>query len=78
MPEPSSHSLIVIGAGLAGLYAASVLRCEFPDLLVLEATDRPGGRVRQVNDATQRSTGNLLPVKVPVKAAHRSSEAPAW
>ena len=42
------HSVVIVGAGLAGLYAAKLLRPHFPDVIVLEATDRPGGRVRQV------------------------------
>ena len=41
------HSAVIVGAGLAGLYAAKLLRAHFPDLIVFEATDRPGGRVRQ-------------------------------
>ena len=42
------HIVVIVGAGLAGLYAAKLLRPHFPDIIVLEATDRPGGRVRQV------------------------------
>lgn len=45
------HSVVIVGAGLAGLYAAKLLRPHLPDVIVLEATDRPGGRVRQVDDA---------------------------
>ena len=43
------HSCIVIGAGLAGLYAAQQLKERYPDVLVVEAQDRVGGRVRQVS-----------------------------
>ncbi|XP_070158216.1 peroxisomal N(1)-acetyl-spermine/spermidine oxidase [Polyergus mexicanus] len=42
-PEPT---IIVIGAGMAGLSAAHRLaQCGFHNLTVLEATDRPGGRI---------------------------------
>ncbi len=44
----SYHSCIVVGAGLAGLYAAQQLKERYPDVLVLEAQDHVGGRVRQV------------------------------
>ena len=40
------HSLVVVGAGFSGLYAARLLRKQFPDLLVVEADDRIGGRVK--------------------------------
>lgn len=42
------HSCIVIGAGAAGLYAAHLLRARYPDVLVVEAQDHVGGRIRQV------------------------------
>jgi monoamine oxidase len=42
------HSCIVVGAGLAGLYAAQQLKERYPDVLVVEAQDHIGGRVRQV------------------------------
>lgn len=41
-------SVVVIGAGLSGLQAARTLSKAFPDLLVVEASEHIGGRVRQV------------------------------
>ena len=40
------HSVIVIGAGLSGLYAAWKLHQQQADVLVLEARSRTGGRIR--------------------------------
>ncbi|KAG2437442.1 hypothetical protein HXX76_006092 [Chlamydomonas incerta] len=45
----SYHSVAVIGAGVAGLYAARLLKEKFPDVVVLEAQNRIGGRVKQVH-----------------------------
>jgi monoamine oxidase len=42
-----SHDILVLGAGLAGLAAARDLAAAGADLLVLEARDRPGGRVER-------------------------------
>jgi monoamine oxidase len=41
------HDVIVLGAGLAGLSAARDLAAEGTDVVVLEARERPGGRVEQ-------------------------------
>ena len=46
------HSVVVVGAGVAGLQAARQLLPSFPDLLVIEASHRIGGRVKQVIGAT--------------------------
>ena len=43
---PTQVDAIVIGAGLAGLAAAVDLRAAGQEVLVLEASDGPGGRVR--------------------------------
>ncbi len=44
--EPSTdHDVVIVGAGAAGLYAAYTLDNLGYSVLVLEATDRHGGRV---------------------------------
>ena len=49
-PEPAppneAHDVVVVGAGSAGLYAAKTLIAQGYDVLILEATDRIGGRVK--------------------------------
>jgi monoamine oxidase len=42
------RDVLVLGAGLAGLSAARDLAAAGADVLVLEARDRPGGRVEQI------------------------------
>ncbi|GLI62385.1 hypothetical protein VaNZ11_005004 [Volvox africanus] len=49
MTMESFHSVAIIGAGLSGLYAAHLLKDRFPDVVVLEAQDRVGGRIKQVH-----------------------------
>jgi NADPH-dependent 2,4-dienoyl-CoA reductase/sulfur reductase-like enzyme len=47
-PPPTTaanHDVIIVGAGAAGLYAAFELNNLGFDVLVLEATNRHGGRV---------------------------------
>ena len=51
----SSHDVVVIGAGLAGLRCASQLALAGRDVVVLEASDAVGGRLR-----TDRVDGFLL------------------
>ena len=52
----SRHDVVVVGAGLAGLSAALDLKAGGADVVVLEARDRPGGRVVQ----TQMPDGRLV------------------
>lgn len=42
------HSVVIVGAGLSGLQAANELLSKYPDLLLVEASSRVGGRVQQV------------------------------
>ena len=44
-PRPSTAPVVVVGAGLAGLRAAAVLKNAGRQVIVLEARQRPGGRV---------------------------------
>ncbi|KAF8072874.1 PAO3 [Scenedesmus sp. PABB004] len=50
--EERVRSCIVVGAGIAGLQAAQALRAAHPDVLVLEAQQHVGGRVRQLHGFT--------------------------
>ena len=51
MPHTVSldHDVVVVGAGLAGLYAAMLLEEAGLDVQVVEASDRVGGRVRTLD-----------------------------
>jgi monoamine oxidase len=49
-----THDVVVIGAGLAGLSAARDLASAGTDVVVLEARNRPGGRVEQTTLADGR------------------------
>lgn len=51
-PAPKVRAVVVVGAGIAGLAAAQRLRATGTDVVVLEAQDRVGGRLR-----TDRSLG---------------------
>ncbi|XP_012065601.1 polyamine oxidase 1 [Jatropha curcas] len=50
MDSPSRSSVIIIGAGISGLSAAKVLAENgIEDMVILEASDRIGGRIRKEN-----------------------------
>lgn len=51
--RPGTH-VVIAGAGLAGLTAAEALRRQRVDVTVLEARDRPGGRVWTLGGADGR------------------------
>ncbi|KAK9823039.1 hypothetical protein WJX81_001999 [Elliptochloris bilobata] len=43
------HDVVVVGAGLSGLYATRELRKHFTDVLLVEASAHVGGRIQQVD-----------------------------
>ena len=45
----SAHDVIVVGAGSAGLYATKTLQSLGYEVLIIEATDRVGGRVKSAS-----------------------------
>lgn len=49
-PSGERRQVVVIGAGLAGLAAADALLREGVEVMVLEARDRPGGRVHTLRE----------------------------
>ena len=44
--DVTSHDVIVVGAGAAGLYAAKTLQGLGYEVLIIEAADRIGGRIK--------------------------------
>ena len=61
----SRETVVIIGAGLAGLTAGRALKTAGVDYLILEAGDRPGGlcRTEVVDGFTFDYTGHLLHLK---------------
>jgi monoamine oxidase len=58
-PAQSGETILVVGAGLAGLVAAHLLREAGRRVIVIEARDVPGGRVRTVREFSGGLYGEL-------------------
>ena len=50
MANTSQDSIVIVGAGCAGLSAARYLKQHGQHAIILEARDRIGGRVRTIHD----------------------------
>jgi monoamine oxidase len=69
-PTSSADPTVVVGAGLAGLRAADVLRRAGRPVVVLEARERAGGRVLTVRSFDDGLHGEAGPIRI--SSAHRS------
>jgi monoamine oxidase len=61
-PQPSpiyDGTVVIVGAGAAGLFAADVLKAQGIKVVIVEASDRVGGRVRTLK-SSDSETASLL------------------
>lgn len=60
-PGPSyDGTVVIIGAGAAGLYAADILKAQGVKVVIFEASDRVGGRVRTLKSTDSESMSLLF------------------
>lgn len=53
------NPIVIVGAGLSGLWAASLLTAQGIKCIVLEARDRIGGRVLSTSDPNRSDLGRF-------------------
>jgi len=60
-PGPSNgKTVVIVGAGAAGLYAADILKARGIKVILFEASDRAGGRVRTLKSGDSESISLLF------------------
>jgi monoamine oxidase len=70
-PKPEINykgTVVIVGAGAAGLYAADILTTKGIKVRILEASDRIGGRIRSLRQFDKPSTALLFNPDVPLSA----------
>lgn len=69
--DDTAHDVVVVGAGSAGLYAAKTLGEAGYSVLIIEATDRIGGRVYSATLGTTR-------IDLGAEEHYATDDSPAW
>jgi thioredoxin reductase len=62
-PKPTTTydgTVVIVGAGAAGLYAADILKAQGIKVVIFEASDRVGGRVRTLKSSDSESVSLLF------------------
>jgi monoamine oxidase len=59
-----SGTVVVIGAGAAGLYAADILHSKGIKVRILEASDRIGGRIRSIHSSDDAPVRTDFPIEL--------------
>src|SRR5688572_9625773 len=70
-PNPSAPydgEVVIIGAGAAGLYAADILQAKGIKVIVLEASNRVGGRMRTLKTSDKPSSSLLFTSPSPLSS----------
>ena len=57
---PDGPTVVIVGAGAAGLYAADILKAKGLNVIIFEASDRTGGRVRTLKSSDSESMSLLF------------------
>src|SRR5690349_9031924 len=57
-------TVAVIGAGASGLYVADILQSKGIKVVILEASDRLGGRIRSIRQFEDNPLSNAYPIEL--------------
>src|SRR5688572_2182458 len=57
-------TIAIIGAGAAGLYVADILQSKGLKVVIYEASDRVGGRIRSIRQFDENPLSNSYPIEL--------------